>query len=40
MQYLTRLGLWGFGTPFPSFSAFRDELRAGGAAAQAGLAPC
>ena len=35
MQYLTRLGLWGFGTPFPSFSAFRDELRAGGAAAQA-----
>ena len=26
-RYLCRLGLWGAGTPFASFAAFREELR-------------
>ena len=34
MQYLTRLGLWGGGTPYTNFAEFRDELQAGGAAPQ------
>ncbi|KAL1518957.1 hypothetical protein AB1Y20_003227 [Prymnesium parvum] len=34
MQYLIRLGLWGAGTPFPSFATFRDEMQAGGSAAK------
>ena len=34
MQYLIRLGLWGAGTPFPSFGAFRDEMQSGGSAAK------
>ena len=28
MQYLTRLGLWGGGTPYANFADFRDELQA------------
>ena len=34
LQYLCRLGLWGRGTPFPSFAAFRDEMALGGSAAK------
>jgi hypothetical protein len=30
LQYLSRLGLWGVGTPFSSFGAFRDEMSAVG----------
>ena len=34
VEYLTRLALWGRGTPHPNFGAFREAMAAGGAAAK------
>ena len=34
LQYLSRLGLWGRGTPFASFAHFKEVMHAGGAAAK------
>ena len=34
LQYLSRLGLWGLGTPFHSFNAFKEDMQLGGAAAK------